>query len=416
MQSLKQDAKQIVNEAIKAVMPQKAVMKALEGKEFIGNVVVVAIGKAAWTMAYAASGLLGSKITKGIVITKYEHSQGEIPGFEIYEAGHPLLDENSIKATKEAIAAVSGLTKQDTVVFLISGGGSALFEQPLDGISLEDILDITKQLLSCGADIVEMNTIRKHLSAVKGGRFAMACLPANVFSIVLSDVVGDRLDSIASGPAYPDTTTSQDALAIVKKYNLSITENIVKALQIETPKEIGNCETIITGSVRELCAAAAKCAQGLGYKSFILSTELGCEAKDAGLFLGSVASTVRKEGLPVSAPCAIILGGETVVQLKGNGKGGRNQELALSAARAVAGIEGVAVIGVGSDGTDGPTDAAGGIVDGQTVDKLKNLGISIDNLIQNNDAYNGLSKIDALVMTGPTGTNVNDLYFALIRE
>lgn len=413
--SIKDDAKQIITEAIAAVMPQAAVEKALKERHFAGKIVAVAIGKAAWTMAQAASSLLGEQIRQGIVITKYDHSQGELPRFEIFEAGHPLLDENSVMATEKAIQMVHNLSADEEVLFLISGGGSALFEQPVDGLTIDDILSVTKQLLACGADIVEMNTIRKHLSAVKGGKFAKLCEPNAVFSIVLSDVVGDRLDSIASGPAYPDASTSEDALAIIKKYKLSISNKIKNALLQETPKELSNVETVITGSVRELCANAAKSAEKLGYKSLILTTELACEAKEAGLFLGAIAKTTKKEGLPYPTPCAIIAGGETIVHLIGKGKGGRNQELALSAARAILKEDNIVIAAAGSDGTDGPTDAAGGIVDGNTVDELLSLGISIDSVLENNDAYSALQKCDGLIMTGATGTNVNDLYFALIR-
>lgn len=415
MSNLKNDANSIINTAIKEVLPGAAVKKALENKQFEGNVVVVAIGKAAWTMAKASQEILKDSITKGVVITKYDHSLGEIPGFTIIEAGHPVLDENSIKGTAKALEAVQNLTEKDTVVFLISGGGSALFEKPLDGVSVEDMMDLSNQLLACGADIVEINTIRKHLSSVKGGRFALACAPARVYSIVLSDVLGDRLDSIASGPAYPDSSTSEEALAIIKKYNLTVSDSILSHIKIETPKEVTNAETVITGSVRALCSAAANAANALGYTPFILTSTLDCEAKEAGKMFASIARSIREDGLPAKAPCAIIAGGETVVKIVGKGKGGRNQEMSLSAANCIADIENVVFASVGSDGTDGPTDAAGGIVDSQTKKILQEKGISIDDILLDNNSYFALQQSDSLLITGPTGTNVNDLQLLLVE-
>lgn len=415
MNPIMKDAEQIVKTAIEEVLPQAAVKKALKGKSFGGKIIVIAIGKAAWTMSQAASQILGSKIDKGVVITKYGHSQGALKGFEIVEAGHPLLDENSILGTQKALLAVSGLTKEDSVIFLISGGGSALFEKPLDGISLTDILSVTKELLNCGADIVEINTIRKHLSSVKGGRFALACAPANVFSIVLSDVLGDRLDSIASGPAYPDSSTCSDALSVIEKYGLSFSCGVLDCLKKETPKQLNNCQTIITGSVSELCLAAANKAKALGYSPLILTSSLDCEAKEAGRFFASIAQSITKNQLPIAPPCAIIAGGETVVKITGKGKGGRNQEMALSAAAGIDGLNNAVFCSAGSDGTDGPTDAAGGIVSGDTKKHLDSMDISIDKILSDNNSYEALKACDGLLVTGPTGTNVNDIQFLLIK-
>jgi len=415
LNTLREDALLIVKEAIQEVLPDAAVKKALSDKKITGKIILVALGKAAWTMAHAAQDILGEQIEKGVVLTKYQHAKGSIKNLEMVEAGHPLLDENSILGTKKVLDAVSGLSKQDTVLFLISGGGSALFEMPLPDVSLEDILDITDQLLKCGADIIEMNTVRKHLSAVKGGRFAEICLPASIYAIVLSDVLGDRIDSIASGPAYPDCSTSEEALNIIQKYDLKVSKQVLEQLKQETPKTITNCETIITGSVSQLCEAAAKSAKRLGYKPLILTTLLDCEAKEAGKFLASMAKTVQKESFPVAPPCAFICGGETVVKITGKGKGGRNQELALSAANSIAGLNNVVVVAVGSDGTDGPTDAAGGLIDGETKGRIAEAGMDIDNVLQNNDSYNALQASDDLILTGPTGTNVNDLYFVLCK-
>lgn len=407
---LRKNAQDIVKAAIKVVQPDEAVKKALADKTFEhGRVLLVAVGKAAWQMAAAAKGILGSRIEKGIVITKYGHSQGPLKGMEIWEAGHPLPDENSFQATEEALKLVKDLTEQDTVLFLVSGGGSALFEKPL--VSKEELEDITKQLLWCGAGIVEINTIRKRLSAVKGGKFGEACAPARVFSIVLSDILGDPLDMIASGPACPDSATAEEAREIVRKYNLSFSAEALKLMEEETPKTLKNVETQVTGSVIQLCEAAKREAEGLGYKAVVLTDCMDCEAREAGAFLGAIARTHQD----TRDPLAFIAGGETVVHVTGQGKGGRNQELALAAADKLAGLSGCAVFSVGSDGTDGPTDAAGGFVDGTTKEALDRQGLSIYEILKENDAYRALESCGGLIMTGPTGTNVNDVSVLLIR-
>ncbi|MBQ3764648.1 MAG: glycerate kinase [Synergistaceae bacterium] len=415
---MKQDMREILDGAIKAVLPENAVKEALNNPVFTsrkdkGRLIVASIGKAAWRMAKAASDILGSDIT-GAVVTKYDHSMGEIKGLEIFEAGHPVPDQNTIAGTQALLKHVKNLSADDTVLFLVSGGGSALFELPADGVTLEDMQDITGQLLSCGADIVEINTIRKHLSSVKGGRFAELCAPAHVFMVVLSDVLGDRLDSIASGPAAVDSSTSSQALEIVKKYNLKVKPELLKVLSRETPKELSNVTATITGSVTELCKAVSVLAKEKGYSPLVLTTTMTCEAREAGSFMASVAREVLTSGSPVKAPCAIIAGGETVVHLTGKGMGGRNQEFALAAALGLDGLGGVVAASLGSDGTDGPTDAAGGIVDGKTAGILREKGISIPEVLKNNDAYNALKAADALLMTGPTGTNVNDVSVILI--
>ena len=410
MSSLRQNADKIINSSLNAVLPDRAVEKALE--QFQGNggrTVLVAAGKAAWQMAAAAVRVLG-KVDDGIVITKYEHVKGEIPGVECYEAGHPVPDQNSFDATEKALEKVSGLDEYDTVIFLLSRGGSALFEKPL--IPGEELQDITKQLLACGADIVEMNTIRKRLSAVKGGRFALACMPARVYAIVLSDIVGDPLDMIASGPAYPDASTCEQAEAIAEKYQLKLSSQVQELLKQETPKTLSNVTTQITGSVRELCRAAQNEAEELGYETVLLTDELCCEAREAGSMLASILKTYARS----EKRCCFIAGGETVVHLTGTGKGGRNQELALAAAPGIAGIPNACVFSVGSDGTDGPTDAAGGYVDGSTMEYLKKQNIDVFTVLRQNDAYTALKATDGLIITGPTGTNVNDVAVALLDE
>jgi len=409
--SIKSDADVIIKSALYAAMPDTAVKEALKKLQPKGGkLILVATGKAAWQMAKAATDVLGNKITQGLVITKYDHVKGDIPGVKCFEAGHPVPDDNSFKATAAAIDAVTGLSAKDTVLFLVSGGGSALFEKPL--VSGAQLQDITKQLLACGADITEINTIRKRLSAVKGGKFAQLCAPAQVFSIILSDIIGDPLDMIASGPAYPDSSTAADAEGILEKYKLTVSPEIAALLKVETPKTLTNVETHVTGSVKQLCKAAMISCKELGYEPHFLTASLNCEARDAGSFLAAIA----RDNQNVDHSVAYICGGETIVHLTGKGKGGRNQEIALSAAAGIAGLKDTAVFSFGSDGTDGPTDAAGGYADGNTAAALKKLGVKISAVLVENDAYHALKKIDSLIMTGPTGTNVNDLSVLLIKR
>lgn len=407
---MREHADNIIKAAIEAVMPDEAVKRALKGQHFPGRVLLVAAGKAAWQMAKAAYDCMGDVIEDGVIVTKYDHVKGPISHFTCVEAGHPVPDENSFSGTQQALDLVSGLTDQDTVLFLLSGGGSALFEKPQ--IAGEELQDITGQLLACGADIVEMNTIRKRLSLVKGGRFAEACAPAHVFSIVLSDILGDPLDMIASGPACPDSSTCEQAKAIAAKYHLKLSDQAASCLERETPKTLDNVTTQITGSVRQLCAAAAEACTALGYEPVLLTDQLSCQAKEAGSFLASILRTHAGSGRNL----AFLAGGETVVQLTGHGKGGRNQELALSAASGLDGLRHAAVFSVGSDGTDGPTDAAGGYADGDTCSELKAQGIDIYQTLLENDAYHALQKSGGLIITGPTGTNVNDVAVALLHD
>lgn len=422
MDKLREDALEIVRQAIDAVLPEAAVREALGRGELAarlreagrGRVVLAAIGKAAWRMAKAASELLGDRLAGGVLITKYGHSLGEMRGIEAFEAGHPVPDENAVRGTEALLRRVRGLSPEDTVLFLVSGGGSALFDLPAEGVTLGDVADVTGQLLASGADIVEVNAVRKHLSAVKGGRFAELCAPARVLTVALSDVLGDRLDSIASGPACPDASTSEDALRVVEKYGLALRPRLREALRRETPKELDNATAVAAGSVASLCAAAGRAAAALGYAPLLLTSTLSCTAREAGAFLAAVAREVRASGRPIAAPCAVIAGGETVVHVTGKGRGGRNQELALSACRGIRGLRDVVVVSVGSDGTDGPTDAAGGIVDGTTAEALEARGMDVEAVLRDNDAWTALKAVDSLVVTGPTGTNVNDVSFALM--
>lgn len=408
---LRADANKIIESAINAALPDTAVKKALQDEDFSGGkLILVSIGKAAWSMAKAAYDILGIRIDKGIVITKYGHSKGNIPNVRIMEAGHPIPDANSFAATEEAIKLVSGLSLEDKVLFLVSGGGSALFEKPL--IKENELKNLTEQLLASGADITEINTIRKRLSAVKGGKFAKLCEPAKVFSVVLSDIIGDPLDMIASGPAYPDSSTSDQAIEIVRKYGIVVSDEIMELLKTETPKVLDNVRTRITGSVTQLCKAAEQTCRELGYEPVILTASLRCQAREAGSFLASIAQYYDSS----EKSLAFIAGGETVVQIKGKGKGGRNQELALAAAEEISKLNNVAVFSVGSDGTDGPTDAAGGYVDTDTKKILAEKGIDIFKTLENNDAYHALQACGGLIITGPTGTNVNDLSVLLIKR
>ena len=407
--SLRKDAETIIADSIREVQPDSAVIRALKETTLTGKIKLVAAGKAAWQMAKAASNYLGERLEQGIVITKYGHVRGELPRIRCCEAGHPVPDEGSFDAARKALALTENLTKDDTVLFLLSGGGSALFELPL--IPAEELQDVTRQLLACGADIVEINTLRKRLSAVKGGRFAQHCAPAKVFSIILSDILGDPPDMIASGPTCPDSSTCADAMEIVRRYDLSLREETKQLLMVETPKALANARWMITGSVRELCDAAARSCRKLGYEPFFLTDRLCCQAREAGSVMASILRTHAGDGKKL----AFLAGGETVVRLTGSGKGGRNQELALAAAEGISGLPNAALFSVGSDGTDGPTDAAGGFVDGATRQRLLEEGIHIDQVLLNNDAYHALQCTGGLIFTGPTGTNVNDVTVGLVE-
>ena len=411
MSNVKSDASVIIKSAISAVLPGHGVRKALEEVKMpAGKVIVIAVGKAAYTMAKTCEDTIGSLIHKGLIITKYGHVRSTLPHFECIEAGHPIPDENSYRASERAIAITRDLSQNDLILFLISGGASALFEKPL--IPEEKMAALTEDLLRSGADITEMNTVRKHLSSVKGGRFAQLCAPAHVHSIILSDVLGNDPSAIGSGPTYPDQSTSEEAIAILEKYGIRPDGDTLAMLLHETPKTLQNVTFKIIGDVTILCNAAQEAAASLGYGTIVLTDCLNCEAKDAGSFFSSIAKTyagTRKS-------LAVIAGGETVVHVTGSGKGGRNQEMALSCAEGISGLSDVCFFSVGSDGTDGPTDAAGGIVDGQTKEKLEKEGFRIHEVLKDNDAYHALFAVQGLIVTGATGTNVNDLSVLLIKR
>ncbi|PKK38979.1 D-glycerate 2-kinase [Clostridiaceae bacterium JG1575] len=404
----KNDAQRIINACLAAADPKEAVKSALSSMDLQGGrLLLLAIGKAAWTMAYAASEALGDRLDEGIVITKYDHAQGPLPRIRIREAAHPVPDEASFRATNEAMDLFAKLKPEDHVLFLVSGGGSALFEAPC--IPPEELFAITEALLKSGADIVEINTLRKRFSRVKGGRFAAHCAPAVVHAVILSDIIGDPLDMIASGPAAADSSTSEQALEIVQRYGLTLSKNAQEALLQETPKAVDNVDNSIIGSVRILCEAAAAEALKLGYAPIFLTDRLNAEAREVGRVLASIGQSHQGYGKK-----AFIAGGECIVHVKGQGLGGRNQELALAAAEGIAGSEDLLVFSLGSDGTDGPTDAAGGIVTGSTKEQLASLGLSIPKVLADNDAYHALDQVEALIRTGPTGTNVNDVCVLLV--
>lgn len=394
MQTMREDAETILREAVAAAQPGRLVREALAAERLTGRIVLLAAGKAAWAMARAACACV--PVRRGIVITKDGHLGGALPPLELAEAGHPVPDARAFAAARRALALTQGLTAEDTVLVLLSGGASALFELPL--VPEVRLREITQRLLRSGADIAAMNAVRKRLSAVKGGRFAQHCAPARVVSILLSDVLGDRPDVIGSGPAVPDPSTSGEALEAL--------------LRQETPKLLENARWHVVGGVRLLCAAAEETCRRLGYAPFVLTDRLSCEAREAGRFLSAAAQYHAGRGRAL----ALLAGGETVVHVTGSGLGGRNQELALAAAPGLEGLSDAAVFSFGSDGTDGPTDAAGGYADGQTAAILRALGRTAEAWLDDNDAWHALAQTGGLLRTGPTGTNVNDLSVLLIGK
>lgn len=410
---LREDAEKIYTGAIRACLPDAAVREALSSFSLPkGRLIISAIGKAAWRMARRAVDVIENEkqgmVDCGVVITKYGHSEGDINGLEIYEAAHPIPDPAGITATERMLKVTENLTDEDTVLFLVSGGGSALFESPY--CSLEELSRLTEQLLASGADINEINAVRKHLSKVKGGRFAEHIYPAKVFSVLLSDVIGNRIDTIASGPCTPDLSTTEEVRVILEKYGIEVSEAVREVLMRETPKEITNAINLVGGSVSELCRAAEREALALGYKTKILRDNEQGIAREVGASLARLAV----ENSDTDTPLAFILGGETVVKVKGSGLGGRNQEIALAAAPIIAGYNNIAIFSVGSDGTDGPTDAAGGFACSESYGDMIKSGVEPLSSLDNNDSYNALASVGGLIKTGPTGTNVNDVSVVLI--
>ncbi len=409
--SQREDVISIVRNSVRAVMPRESLKEALSEMNFQGErLYLVAAGKAAYSMAKTAESMLSDRIRDGVVITKYGHAKTPLQRVRIFEAGHPTPDQNSYEATQKAIDLVYGLTERDEVLFLLSGGASSLFEVPI--IPENELQQITQKLLGSGADIHEINLVRKHLSQVKGGRFALACFPAKVHVIVLSDVIGNDLSTIGSGPCFPDSSTGEEAFSVLEKYHINLNADIIETLMLETPKSLSNVDHRIIGDVSKLCTAAKDACEQLGYRTVILTDSLDCEARDAGAFLASIARYYQGSKRSI----AFIAGGETVVKIKGTGKGGRNQELVLSAAQGIEGLKDTVIFSFGSDGTDGPTDAAGAFADGETAAKLREQGMKIYDVLENNDSYTALQAVKSLIVTGPTGTNVNDAAVILIKR
>ncbi len=410
IEQLRNHGKIIYEGAIEASLPDSIVKKAIdELPSYSGRLILVAIGKAGYQMARVASDILGDKIDSGIVITKYHHVMGELHNIKCYEAGHPVLDENSLNATREALKLTDGLTKDDLVLFLVSGGGSALFEDT--ECTLKELQELNKALLESGADIGEINTIRKRVSNVKGGRFAMHCSPATVYCVMISDVVGDRVDMIASGPACADLSTTEYALSIAERHNLKLSDKIKSLIVKETPKSLDNVISRVAGGTVQLAKNAKKIAESLGYNTTIVADNITGEARELGK---EIANTARKNQA-TREPLAFIYTGETIVYIKGDGKGGRNQEIALSACQYIRDIDNCVIFSIGTDGTDGPTDSAGGICDYKTYERILSSGKSPEEYLKNNDSYTALGIANDLIITGPTGTNVNDLAVLLIN-
>ncbi len=404
-----EDARKIIKQTIADVMPDRAVRNSLNELQLNGNIYIIAIGKAAWVMAQTASAFLNDKVKMGLIVTKYGHSRGPLKMFEIIEAGHPTPDENSIRGAKRMLEILESLEQKDIVLFLLSGGGSSLVELPMDGLDLEDIQTVTRKLLFCGADITEMNLIRKKLSAIKGGKLSGHLRGQKAYAIILSDIISDNNDMIASGITYPDLSTVKDVEKILKKYQIRFDRKVMSVLEKSDSYRNVSVENHVVGSVTELCKAAAEHAWELGYIPHIVTTAMDCEAREAGRWMASMAEGTYRR------PFAMIAGGETVVKVTGKGMGGRNQEIALSAAMELKGKENVLLFSLGSDGTDGPTDAAGGMVDGHTAGQLEALGINIEQVLADNDSYHALKKVDGLIITGATGTNVNDVTVLLCK-
>jgi len=387
------------------------------------SIFVIGGGKASGSMAEALEQLLKDKITSGIVnVLAGTSNKYRTVRIGLNEASHPIPDPKGVKGTKEMLEIVECSQERDLIICLISGGGSAMMTLPREGVDLEDKQTVTRLLLRCGATINEINTVRKHLSEFKGGWLAKKAQPATLLSLILSDVVGDPLDSIASGPTAPDPTTYDDATEILSKYRIwdqtpialrNVLEMGKRGLIPETPKPedpaFKNVKNIIVGNNRGACMAAEAKLRELGFNTLFLTSHLQGEAREAGIFLAAIANEIIGSGKPIKRPAAVIVGGETTVTVTGNGLGGRNQETMLSAAIRISSREGVSMGSIGTDGIDGPTDAAGAIVDGKTMKRAHENNLDYKKALSNNDSYSFFANLRDLVVTGPTGSNVNDI-------
>jgi len=430
----------IADAALAAVDPRKAVLAALEREgdllrvggyavdlRSVNRLFVLGIGKAGAPMAQAVEDRLGERIQDGVVIVKEGHS-APTRHIRLCEAGHPVPTQAGLDASGELLRIAQDAAADDLVICLLSGGGSALLEGLRAGITLADLRRTTDLLLASGADIAQVNTLRKHLSLVKGGRLAAAVAPAQLITLVLSDVIGSPLDVIASGPTVPDVSTWADAWAVVETFGLAtrlpaaVTQHLRAGLSGSLPDSPGpgdpifaRAHTVIVADNALAAEAARRAAESLGYASRVVTTSLAGEARDAGHHVVALARSVQAKGIPVQPPACLILGGETTVTLGDSaGKGGRNQELALAAALALEGTEGITVMALATDGSDGPTDSAGAIVDGNTTTVARRLGLDPVAVLQAHDAYGLLDATGALLRTGPTRTNVNDLVMVLV--
>jgi glycerate 2-kinase len=426
--------------AVRAVDPRVATVRALRlsgdaltvgathvDLSAVRNVYVIGFGKAAATMAQGVEAVLGDRITAGAVVTKYGHT---VPTrrVAVYEAAHPTPDAASIEATATVLRLVADVTADDLVICLVSGGGSALFEQPAAGLMLADMQETTHVLLRAGAPITALNTVRKHLSAVKGGQLARRIAPAKLIALILSDVTGEALDVIASGPTVPDPTTFADALAVLDAYAAravvpdavrNLLESGVRGGHPDTPKIGDPCfattSTQIIADAQVALDAAAHAAEELGLPTIILSNSLEGESRDVARVWASIARQARSYAQPLAPPCCLLAGGETTVTVRGEGIGGRNCEFALAAAQAIDGTKGIVVASLATDGGDGPTDAAGAVATSATVGNARFLGVDPTAALMRNDAYTFFARVGGLYRPGPTGTNVNDLIIALIE-
>lgn len=435
---LRQSARLIWEAALNAANPSTCIRKfvhieggvlSIGGKRFPihGRLIVIGAGKPSAKMAQVIEEIIGSYISGGLVVTKYGHAL-PLERIRLVEAGHPIPDAAGMRAVKETRELLRGLTKDDIVLCLLSGGGSALWPSPAEGITLEEKQEVTYLLLRAGATIRELNAVRKHLSEMKGGQLARWAAPAHVISLIISDVIGDPLDFIASGPTAPDTTSFSDALAIIQKYGIEVPDSVLERLQDgahgrvpETPKPgdpvFKHVDNQIIANNRLLIDAAVEKARELRFNTLILGTEVEGEAKDVGRFFSAIARELARSGNPIPTPACILAGGETTVTVRGHGVGGRNQEMALAWAIAMAArsyMTPACFASVATDGTDGPTSAAGGLVDHLTCSRAVELGLMPLKFLRGNDSSNFLKATGDLIVTGPTQTNLMDLQILLV--
>lgn len=422
------DAEQCVRSFVSRDRQSLRVADQSYGLSDYDRVLVVGAGKASPRMAVPLVDVLGDDLSGGAINTKYEHAE-EIGKIEVVECGHPVPDQAGVDGTNRILELLDGADEKTLVICLLSGGGSAIMPAPVEGCSLEDKQETTRLLLECGANIVELNAVRKHLSKVKGGGLARAAFPATVVALMLSDVIGDPMDVIASGPTVPDTSTFKTCREIFDKYEIfdqlpaSVKARMEAGLAgdvADTPKPgdeaLSRVQNVVVGSNGLAVAAAEEKARELGYHTLKLTTRLEGEAKEIANVHTSIAKEILSTGTPVSMPACVIAGGETTVTVRGSGKGGRNQEMALAAALQLRGWDGCLFLSGGTDGTDGPTDAAGAVSDGQTITRAEAEGLSAIEYLKNNDAYHFFKPLGDLLMTGPTGTNVADVALTLVWE